>query len=329
MLRIQSLMLRALVATMAGRARRGPLRASWPFRFEVIFRFLKLDWTTLWRKPPTEIRAYLDAVARLTPASWAADRRPERAAGLPAEWFSPKGGPRGEGVVLYFPGGSYIFGSTATHRDAIASLAVATGLRVLAVDYRRAPEHPYPAAPDDALAAYRWLLAEGVDPRRIVLAGESAGGNLALVTLIELSRRGEPLPAGALIISPWLDMESSGASMETNAPCDWGSREMLLFQARQYAGGADLRDPRLSPLHAELRGLPPVFLQVGECEILLDQCKAFAARALAAGVELTLNVVPEMPHAPYFFAAHAPAAARALEALAAFARDAVVRFASD
>jgi acetyl esterase/lipase len=320
MLRQYRLMLRALVATTAARARRGPLRPSWPFGFEVIFDFLKRDWATLWRSPPPAIRAYVDGQTRSTAAIRAVERRSEQLAGVPAEWFAPRDRPARRGVVLYFPGGSYIFGSTVSHRDPLARLTLATGLRTLALNYRRAPEHPFPAALNDALAAYRALLAQGTDPRDVVLAGESAGGNLALVTLLELVRAGAPVPRAGVLLSPWLDLSCSGASMTTNARFDWGNREMLMFQAREFAGAADLRDPRVSPFYADLSGLPPLLLQVGGCEILLDQCTALAARAAAAGVDLALDVVSEMPHAPYFFSPYAPGGARALQSIAAFVR---------
>jgi acetyl esterase/lipase len=183
------------------------------------------------------------------------------------------------------------------HRAFLAQLARATGTRVLAVDYRLAPEHPYPAALEDAVAAYRWALDAGYAPSQVVVAGDSAGGGLALATVVALRDAGAPLPAGAVCLSPWLDLALTGASMRSNARVDpILSYEILDGYARLYASAHDRTSPLISPLYADLRGLPPLLIQVGTEEVLLDDAVRCADRAQAAGVAVTLEVVDGMFH---------------------------------
>jgi monoterpene epsilon-lactone hydrolase len=307
----------ALTATAGSRLRRGPKRPTWSFGDELLFTFLRRQWETIWRWPAPRIRAELES----TPVPRDAVRRIARTAieigGMQAAWFAPPGAAETP-VILYVHGGSYIFGSLRTHADMLARLALATGVRVLGIEYRLAPEYPYPAALDDALAAYRWLLDQGIAPARIALAGESAGGNLVAVTLIALRDAGAPLPACGVLISPWVDLAGTHASRQANDPYDYGPPEMLLAQARDFAGGVPLDDPRVSPLHADLRGLPPLFVQVGEVELLADEARAFAERARAAGVDVTLDLLPDMPHAAPLFAAFVAGGRRAIDDIAAF-----------
>ena len=216
-------------------------------------------------------------------------------------------------VLLYLHGGSYLFGSVRdTHADLMARLALATGLPTLGLDYRLAPEHPYPAARQDALAGYEWLMARGVAAERIVLAGDSAGGNLALALLLELRARKRPLPRAALLMSPWVDLACRRPSMTRNADYDFGTQAMLLAQARLFAGSLTLEDPRISVIDAELDSLPPLLIQVGGAELLEDECRELCDRARAAGVSATLDVLRDMPHAGQLFAAYAPEGARAI-----------------
>ena len=200
-------------------------------------------------------------------------------------------------VVLYLHGGAYALGSLATHRAFLGRFATATRTRVLALEYRLAPEHPFPAALEDAVAAYRWLVATGVGPTEIVIAGDSAGGGLALATILLLRDAGEPLPVCAVCLSPWLDLTLSCASIDSNAKSDpILGREVLERYARLYADGNDAHAPLISPLFADLSGLPPILLHVGSDEILLDEAVALADTARAAGLECELEVWPGMFH---------------------------------
>jgi acetyl esterase/lipase len=212
---------------------------------------------------------------------------------------------------LYLHGGGYALGSIESHRDLIARLCCATGARALALEYRLAPEHRFPAQLEDALRAYRWLLAEGVDPRRIVIGGDSAGGGLTVATLVRLRDDGDALPAGAFLISPWVDLEASGATHH-NEPFDYVNRHILRAYARRFAQPGELRHPLAAPLHAELGGLPPMLIHAGGAEVLLDDARRLAARIEAAGGAVELEEWEDMIHAFHIFA---PFLARSREAI--------------
>lgn len=309
MWRILLLFLRAFVHTLLGRLREGPIRASWSFRFEWVVRGLRMDWDEMGSWPAFRIREELEG--RFYPPVKGVGRRAEEV-GVAGEWFEPSGAAE-RPVLVYFHGGSYLFGSTTTHADLLARIATASGMRTFAPNYRLAPEHPYPAQLEDALAVYDALRARDIPANRIVLAGESAGGNLALVTALALRDRGDPLPAAAAVFSPWSDLSASQASMDENAPYDYGSKEMLLGQAKQFAGELALDDPRVSPLYADLGGLPPLRIHAGEAELLFDECKALAERAREAGVDVTFEPMPDMPHAVELLAQLCPEGAAAIE----------------
>ena len=189
------------------------------------------------------------------------------AGGVDGEWMSPANAPKDK-AILYFHGGGFRIGSVASHRDLIAQIAVASGCRVLAINYRLAPEHRFPAARDDALAAYDWMLGQGLKPANIAFAGDSAGGNLALAAMLALRERKRPLPAAAVLMSPWTDLAATGASYVSRAEADpIHQRAMILALAKNYLGGeGDPRDPLVSPLYADLAGLPPLLIQVGDRE---------------------------------------------------------------
>lgn len=214
--------------------------------------------------------------------------QPVDGVGVPAEWIEPPEAT--PGVLLYLHGGAYCLGSVSTHRELIARLACATRRRALAINYRLAPESPFPAALDDTIAAYRWLLSQGIRPERIVIAGDSAGGGLAIAALVALRDAGMPLPTAAVCLSPWLDLTLSGASVHSQAAADpILDAASLERYARAYAAGQPLNHPLLSPLFADLRGLPPLLLQVGCAEILLDDSTRLAETARAAGTAVRLQ----------------------------------------
>ncbi len=253
--------------------------------------------------------------------------RPVQAGGVPAEWVLAPGAqpvPRGAGgrALVYFHGGGYYRGSVNTHREFVSRLSRACGVAGLTVDYRLAPEHPFPAAVDDALAAYRWVVRGGTPPGRIVLAGDSAGGGLVAAVLLELKRAGETLPAGGVLLSPWMDLDQSGASMQANAHCDPTiSKPYLDRFAQAYLAGADARHPQASPLHGDMAGLPPLLIQVGTVETLLDDSTRFAAKAQAAGVDARLERWEEMFHVWQRYAPQLPEARQAIEHVGAFVKE--------
>jgi acetyl esterase/lipase len=200
-------------------------------------------------------------------------------------------------VVLYFHGGVYVMGEAALAADLASQVGRRTQARAISVDYRLAPEHPYPAAVDDALAAYEGLLDNGTAPSDVVLAGESAGGALAVATLVRARDRGLPLPAAAFVMSPYADLTLSGATMETKSEVDpLMSREALQARVADYTAGQDAALGLVSPVFADLAGLPPLIVQAGSNEVLLDDAVRLARQAATADVEVTLEITPRVPH---------------------------------
>ena len=263
-----------------------------------------------------ELRYEYQALADRYPLPDGVSYQPVEAGGVSAEWVLPPNAPDGR-VIFYLHGGCYATGSVATHRDLITRLAIAASARILALNYRLAPAHPFPAALDDTVAAYRWLLELGIEARQIALAGDSAGAGLALAASLKLREDGTPPPAALACISPWVDLAVTGPSMTTNAGNDpIVSRPMLLGWAGLYLGDHDPRTPLASPLYADLHGLPPLLIQVGSAEVLLDDATRLAERASAAGVNSTLEVWPGMIHVWHTF----PAIPEAREAITGIAR---------
>ena len=206
------------------------------------------------------------------------------AGGVDGEWISPANVPE-DNAILYFHGGGFRLGSVTSHRDLMAQIALAGGCRVLAINYRLAPEHRFPAALDDALAAYGWMLDRGLKSENVAFAGDSAGGNLVLAAMLALRERGLPLPVSAVLMSPWTDLAATGSSYVSRAEADpIHQRSMILALAKNYLGGqGDPCDPLVSPLYADLAGLPPLLIQVGDRETVLDDSVMFAEKARAAG----------------------------------------------
>lgn len=265
-----------------------------------------------------ELRAVMERSLGLLPPDPRSLREPAQVSGLDAAWFHPPA-PNGDNVILYLHGGAYFMGSVNTHASLTSRLACAAGMRVLAIDYRLAPEHRFPAQLEDAVSAYRWLLEQGHQPDSIAFAGDSAGGGLALSTLCEVRDLGLPLPACGAAISPWTDLEGLGDSMRTH-----GERDPMLSPqdigpfSRIFLGHANPRDPRAAPLHADLAGLPPLLIQVGTEEILLDDAIRFAAKAESHGVRVLLEVADDMFHVWHLFASLLPEGQSAIERMAAF-----------
>ena len=238
--------------------------------------------------------------------------------GVPAEWISAPESQESR-VVLYLHGGGYLFGSARTHRVMLAHLARAAKARVLALDYRLAPEIPFPAPVEDSVSAYQWLLSQGVSPRKIVFGGDSAGGGLVVAAMVALRSVGEPMPAAGVCISPWADMEATGESYTTNAEADPSvTKEQILTIAKAYMDGKDPKAPLASPIHADLTGLPPLLIQVGGIEVLLDDSTMLKSRAKKAGVPVELEVWDDMPHVWHHFAPILPEARKAIGRIGKF-----------
>jgi monoterpene epsilon-lactone hydrolase len=226
-----------------------------------------------------------------------------------------------DGVILYFHGGFFAIGSAAASVGLASDLARQARMQVVTVDYRLAPEHPYPAAPQDALTAYRALLDGGQDVARVALAGESAGAGLAAVTLAAIGRAGLPQPASAVLMSPWADLAGTGDSLKTKADVDpIITADAIRIRARDYLGGADACDPAVSPVYGSLAGLPPLLIQAGSHEVLLDDAIRLAARAAYDDVAVTLDVVPGVPHVFQAYAAILDEGGAALTRAGAFLR---------
>lgn len=244
--------------------------------------------------------------------------------GVPAQWVTVPESQQCP-VLFFVHGGGYNCGSLFVYRDFMGRLARAAGGRVFGVEYRLAPENKFPAAVDDAVAAYRWLLESGVDATSIVTVGDSAGGGLNLALLVALRDRQLPLPAGAICISPWVDLEGLGESIRTKAHVDpWIRPERVSVSTSLYIGrGGDVRHPLAAPLYADLSGLPPLQIIVGSEEVLLDDSTRIAERAREAGVEVDMQIWENMIHVFPFFAGVLDEGQRAMDIMGKFASDRV------
>jgi monoterpene epsilon-lactone hydrolase len=269
-------------------------------------------------------RAALERESAKAPLPDGVDVTPVDAAGVPGEWVQvQEGAAAGEApAVLFLHGGGYVMGSCATHRPLAAHLSKATGGPVLTIDYRLAPEHPFPAALDDARTAWHWLLAtDGMTPGRAVIAGDSAGGGLTAATVLALKGAGEPLPAGAVLISPLADMEPRTETYRSLAQHDpMVSEEDVRAFTAAYLAGADPKDPLASPIHGDWAGAPPLLIQIGSAEVLLDDARGLAERARDAGVDVDLQVWDRMIHVWHFFCGLIDEADEAVQQAGAFIR---------
>ncbi|HEX4947115.1 MAG TPA: alpha/beta hydrolase [Blastocatellia bacterium] len=256
------------------------------------------DWAVM---EVPETRAFYDQLGQQFPVPDGVTVEATNAGGVKAEWVRAAGC-RTDAVLLYVHGGGYIIGSPASHRHQVAAISQAAGIAVLSLDYRLGPEHPFPAAVDDAVAAYQWLLQSDIAPNRIVVAGDSAGGGLTVATLLALRERGLPQAAAGVCISPWVDLTITAESYTTKAALDpLVTRDGVTGMAQGYLQGQEAQTPLASPLFADLSGLPPLLIQVGTDEVLLDDAVKLEAKAKAAGVDATLEIWDEMIHVWHFF----------------------------
>jgi acetyl esterase/lipase len=303
---------------------RGPLQQGWTWRQETTVRFMR--WGVRWMGQRG--LAWMKQLLVLVEPSPAALRRrfglePVRAGLAPGWWFRP---PHGQvqvrRVLYYLHGGGYVFCSPATHAHLVVHLARTSDARALALDYRLAPEHPFPAALEDAVAGYQWLLDAGFASSEVVIAGDSAGGGLALATLLSLRDSGDPLPAGAVLLSPWVDLRARDESITENAPYDYlgGLPDFLDQVARAYAGTDDMSHPLISPLYGNLAGLPPLLVHAGEDEMLHGQVTRLVSKLQEAGVPVTFECWPSVIHVWHAFGRLFPEGEEATTSIARFIR---------
>jgi acetyl esterase/lipase len=301
------------------RRRRGPARPSWDERYEALAYAIRKSGRAFSRLPAGVQRRLIDSMAAPSRLSRALPLERVDAGGVPGAWLRDPAAKAGR-VLYYLHGGGYSIGSVRSHHDLIARMSRAARATGFSIDYRLAPEHPFPAQLDDAVRGYRWLLDQGVEPSRLCVAGESAGGALTLSLLVRLRDEGAPLPAAAVSISPWVDLEATGPSVGPNARWDYLDRTALLRFAGWFAAPEHRRHPLAAPLHADLRGLPPLLVQVGGAEALLDDGRRIAARAEDAGVPTFLHVWQDMIHAWHAFAFLVPQGDLAIAEAGAFLR---------
>ena len=243
------------------------------------------------------------------------------AGGVAAMWVTPEGAAT-DRAVMYLHGGGYVIGTMHSHAKMVGHIASAAGVRALNVDYRLAPEFPHPAAVTDAVTAYRWLLAQGIAPEHVVIAGDSAGGGLTVATLLAIRDQGLPQPAAAVPLSPWIDLEGTGASMTDRAHLDLlVDAGGLKTMADLFLNGQSPQDPLAAPLHADFTGLAPLYIQVGDEETLLDDSRRLAELAAAAGVDVRLDVFPEMQHVFQMSVGNLPEADDAVARIGKYVRE--------
>jgi monoterpene epsilon-lactone hydrolase len=303
----------------------GPLRPSWDPTFEALAELFHQGSLRITRLSLEQQRKWTQSVILGLPSSPLYQEtvfEKLSAGGVQAEWFRRNDATEGP-VILYLHGGGYGLGSLDTHRDLIARICRASRASALAVEYRLAPEHRFPAQLDDALSAYRWLVQQGTDPRKIVVAGDSAGGGLTLALLVKLRDSGDLLPAAAVCLSPWVDLEGLGESVDKNDRYDYISRRALAQYRKRFVDDDNVRNPLAAPLYADLRRLPPMLVQVGSAEALLDDSRRIVDRAHSAGVDVTFRVWEDMIHVWQLFAFMVPQGSAAIDEIGAFIRERV------
>ena len=271
------------------------------------------------KKRIDDARVALDQLATIAPLPKDTKLENIDVDGIPAAWVSTPEVAKDK-VILYLHGGGYIGGSITSHKDLAQRISRVSKAKALLLDYRLAPEHPFPAALEDSTRAYNWLVdTEGYLPQNIVIAGDSAGGGLTVATLVKLRDDGMALPAAAVCLSPWTDLALTGDSMKEKVHEDpFVTPDDLMFSASMYLGKTDLKNPYASPLYANLKDLPPLCIQVGTAELLLDDAIRLATRAKEAGVEVQLDIWEDMVHVFQAFAVLAPESQEGIEKIGEF-----------
>ena len=267
------------------------------------------------------VREGLDQLSTLSKLPKDVKCEPVNVGGIPAEWITTPGSNNNQ-VILYFHGGGFVAGSIKTHRDLVSRISRVSKARILIIDYRLAPEHPFPAGLDDCVSAYKWLINdEKIAPENIIVAGDSAGGGLTIGLFGKLKEENIPFPAAGVCLSPGTDATMSGESYRTKVELDpFLSPEICEFMMKQYLGDTDPRSPYLSVLTADLQGFPPLLIQVGSSEVLLSDSILLAERAKSFGVDVKLEIWDDMIHVFQAFAAFAPESREAIEKIGEFTR---------
>jgi monoterpene epsilon-lactone hydrolase len=266
---------------------------------------------------------FSELVPRLSKKVPGVKSEPAEVPGITAEWLVPDV-PDSDKALLYLHGGGYAIGSIRSHRSLASQIASASRCRALIIDYRLAPENKFPAAVEDAVKSYRWLLSQGYGPGNIVIAGDSAGGGLTAATLVSLRDAGDPLPAAAMMLSPWADLEVTGSSCRT---VGWRDPMVSVYALKKWAslylGASDPRDPLASPIYADLTGLPPFYIHVGTCEVLFADAVRLAEKAREDGVSVELDICDGMFHVYQFFSPMVQESREAVDKLGRFYQDKV------
>lgn len=317
-------LMRCSTLVLLRRAVRGPKLPDWTLTLEMGTEFVRSQNEVAFKMASiADAREYEDAVYFSLPAEAKVDIEPE-SGGVRGHWFTPRAG-ADETVVLYLHGGGYAYYSRS-HASFIAQAAVACQARTFALDYRLAPEHPYPAQLEDAVAAYRWLLDTGNHADNIIVMGDSAGGNLVLALLLQLRELGLPQPSGAVPLCPWTDvgnLVSPYEAMEEHDEFDFPQSQMVPLWGGWFCGSANFEDPLISPLFADLTGLPPIYIQAGGKEILFDQIERFVQRAQRDGVNVRLDTWPTMNHDFQIYGDEMPQSKEAWQRIASFVEECV------
>ncbi len=298
------------------------MKISWRARLvrRITSRFVKgIDTSIVDQAHVADMRARLDKIARYLKRAFGVAVEATTVNGLYAEWLRPKKSANGK-VLLYLHGGAYLVGSCRTHRQMVSHIARAAGINALVPEYRLAPEHPFPAAIEDAVGVYRWLLANGYNSADVFIAGDSAGGGLTVATLLELRHAGIPMPAAVVLLSPFLDVTASGESAKTRADQDpwFDAKDMFVVTDNYCPPGTDLKNPLVSPVFAIVAGLPPAYIQVGDDEILLSDSTRFADKMKGEGLDIEIEIWPEMWHVFQLFIGKMPESRRAIKRIGAY-----------
>lgn len=305
---------RAAAEATARRLRRGPTRPNWNWVVELGTAAVRANLKEAFlHNEVAEQRRFLDCMTLESPSLKQVHHEVIDTAGFRGDIFRPRNA--GDRVLLYLHGGGFALYPKASYASMHALMCVTTQATTYALDYRLCPEHPFPAALDDCRAAYEWLLGGGVDPQQVIVAGDSAGGNLTITLLCELRDRGLPLPALGVAMSPATEFDIERQSMRANEPYDWISGDMALMWRDFYCREEERSHPRVSPVHADLRGLPPIYVQAGRCEILYDSICAFATEAKSQGADIRFDSWDDMNHVFQMFGEDAPQSAEALRSI--------------
>lgn len=320
-MRALSYLSRATARVVTSRLISGPRRPSWSRRYEIIAEMVRLQFAEGSDKPIGRIRAGMDNWGAMETKKKRADYRVDTLAGVPVEWATPKmpNPELGGGLIVLLHGGGYMMGSPTSHRTLSAGLCMATGLEVVSLDYRLAPEHTCPAPIDDVEAVYTQLV-EQRGAEKLILIGDSAGGGLCVASMLRFKERELPQPIGAILLSPWVDLRPR-PSTYGNTDNDYLQPHMLETAAVAYAGELPRDDPRVSPVLGNLKGLPPLLIFVGDQELILGDSRRLQKRAKEQGVQATLVVEEDEIHVFPMFFDHNPRAAHAMEKIARFIED--------